>query len=167
MCFGFAESFIHGPHLFMSVSARDPVTFSITQQLHAQLLRNKIMPDLQAHHCYLRIILMQNGTITHNSYCVLRPKKTFQGRTCQQLPIFCSQSFSSPDFNPCDLWHSRNLKHLISHGIQELYLILKIEFYNMFLTFPTSLQTAMEHVMLRFDLVAVIECHRTEHVLFQ
>ncbi|GFU67894.1 transposable element tc3 transposase [Trichonephila clavipes] len=47
---GFSASFILGPYFFEELGAGGPVTCSITGQRYASLLRNKIIPDLQARH---------------------------------------------------------------------------------------------------------------------
>ncbi|GFW33253.1 uncharacterized protein TNCV_2859311 [Trichonephila clavipes] len=49
---GFSTSFILGPYFFEELGAGGPVTCSITGQRFASLLRNKIIPDLQAHQCF-------------------------------------------------------------------------------------------------------------------
>ncbi|GFX79823.1 uncharacterized protein TNCV_4981351 [Trichonephila clavipes] len=58
---GFSASFILGPYFFEELGAGGPVTCSITVQRYASLLRNKIIPDLQARQCLSRIIFMQDG----------------------------------------------------------------------------------------------------------
>ncbi|GFY22565.1 uncharacterized protein TNCV_2178261 [Trichonephila clavipes] len=45
---GFSAYFILGPYFFEELGAGGPVTYSITGQRYASLLRNKIIPNLQA-----------------------------------------------------------------------------------------------------------------------
>ncbi|GFV65172.1 uncharacterized protein TNCV_2701141 [Trichonephila clavipes] len=56
--------------LTKSNSAGGPVTCSITGQRYASLLRDKIIPDLQARQCLSRIIFMQDGAPPHITHCV-------------------------------------------------------------------------------------------------
>ncbi|GFT30759.1 uncharacterized protein TNCV_759461 [Trichonephila clavipes] len=70
---GFSASFILGPYFFEELGAGGPVICSITGLRYASLLRNKIIPDLQARQCLSRIILMQDGVPPHIIRCV----KTF------------------------------------------------------------------------------------------
>ncbi|GFU26486.1 uncharacterized protein TNCV_2463301 [Trichonephila clavipes] len=63
--------FYSWPYLFEKLGAEDPVTCSITGQRYASLLRNKIIPDLQARQCLSRIIFMQNGAPPHITRCVM------------------------------------------------------------------------------------------------
>ncbi|GFU85802.1 uncharacterized protein TNCV_2036331 [Trichonephila clavipes] len=66
----FSTSFILGPYFFEELGAGGPVTCSITGQRYASLLRNKIIPDLQARLCLSRVIFMQDGTPPHIAHCV-------------------------------------------------------------------------------------------------
>ncbi|GFX76820.1 uncharacterized protein TNCV_1952611 [Trichonephila clavipes] len=67
---GFSTSFILGPYFFEELVAVGPVTCSITGQRYASLLRNNIIPSLQACQCLSRIIFMQDGTPPHITRCV-------------------------------------------------------------------------------------------------
>ncbi|GFX52827.1 uncharacterized protein TNCV_3720171 [Trichonephila clavipes] len=67
---GFSASFILGPCFFEELCAGCPVTCSITGQRYASLLRNKIIPDLQARQCLSCIIFMQDGAPPHITRCV-------------------------------------------------------------------------------------------------
>ncbi|GFV63819.1 uncharacterized protein TNCV_2278231 [Trichonephila clavipes] len=67
---GFSASFILGPYFFEELGAGGPVTCSITGQRYASLLRNKIIPDLQARQCLSRIIFMQDGAPPYITSCV-------------------------------------------------------------------------------------------------
>ncbi|GFV84490.1 transposable element tc3 transposase [Trichonephila clavipes] len=92
--------------------AGGPVTCSITGQRYASLLRNKIIPDLQARQCLSRIIFMQDGASPHITRCVTDVlKHHFTERVISRqfrhlwLPRL-------PDFNPCDFWLWGHLKQL-------------------------------------------------------
>ncbi|GFU19326.1 uncharacterized protein TNCV_3032481 [Trichonephila clavipes] len=67
---GFSASFILGPYFFEELGAGGPVTCSITGQRYASLLRNKIIPDLQARQCFSRILFKQDGAPPHITRCV-------------------------------------------------------------------------------------------------
>ncbi|GFW94696.1 uncharacterized protein TNCV_4247361 [Trichonephila clavipes] len=67
---GFSASFILGPYFFEELGAGGPITCSITGHRYASLLRNKIIPDLQARQCLSRIIFMQDGAPPHITRCV-------------------------------------------------------------------------------------------------
>ncbi|GFW56981.1 uncharacterized protein TNCV_3472651 [Trichonephila clavipes] len=62
---GFSASFILGPYFFEELGDGGPVTCSITGQRYTSLLRNKIIPDLQAHQWLSRIIFMKDGAPPH------------------------------------------------------------------------------------------------------
>ncbi|GFX68313.1 transposable element Tcb1 transposase [Trichonephila clavipes] len=61
--------FYSWPVFFKELGAGGPVTCSITKQRYASLLRNKIIPELQARQCLSRIIFMQDGAPTHITRC--------------------------------------------------------------------------------------------------
>ncbi|GFY13504.1 uncharacterized protein TNCV_4958741 [Trichonephila clavipes] len=97
---GFSAYFILGPYFFEELGAGGPVTCSITGQRYASLLRNKIIPDVQARQCLSRIIFMQDGAPPHITRCfmcgvdcdyvivlLLRSQTSLHRRMCDQLPI--------------------------------------------------------------------------------
>ncbi|GFW54124.1 transposable element tc3 transposase [Trichonephila clavipes] len=99
----------------LTKSAGGPVTCSITGQEYASLLRNKIIPDLQARQCLSRIIFMQDGAPPHITRCV---KDVLKHHFTEERVI--SRHFRhlwptrSPDINPCDFWLWGHLKQLVS-----------------------------------------------------
>ncbi|GFW36722.1 uncharacterized protein TNCV_1220541 [Trichonephila clavipes] len=113
---GFSTSFILGPYFFEELGAGGPVTCSITGQRYASLLRNKIIPDLQARQCLSRIIFMQDGAPPHITCCV---KDVLKHHFTEERVI--SRQFHhlwpprSPDLNPCDFWLWGHLKLLVSY----------------------------------------------------
>ncbi|GFS78129.1 uncharacterized protein TNCV_1107511 [Trichonephila clavipes] len=110
---GFSASFILGPYFFEELGAGGPETCSITEQRYASLLRNKIIPDLQARQCLSRIIFMQDGAPPHITRCV---KDVLKHHFTEERVI--SHQFRhlwpprSPDLNPCDFWLWGHLKQL-------------------------------------------------------
>ncbi|GFU86465.1 uncharacterized protein TNCV_1418171 [Trichonephila clavipes] len=112
---GFSASFILGPYFFEELGAGGPVTCFITGQRYASLLRNKIIPDMQARQCLSRIIFMQDGAPPHITRCV---KDVLKHHFTEERVI--SRHFRhmwpprSPDLNPCDLWLWSHLKQLVS-----------------------------------------------------
>ncbi|GFW64835.1 uncharacterized protein TNCV_3066921 [Trichonephila clavipes] len=102
---GFSASFILGPYFFEELGAGGSVTCSITGQRYASLLRNKIIPDLQARQCLSRIIFMQDGAPPHITRYV---KDVIKHHFRKERVI--SHQFRhlwpprSPDLNPCDFW---------------------------------------------------------------
>ncbi|GFU60440.1 transposable element tc3 transposase [Trichonephila clavipes] len=83
--------------------AGGPVTCSVTGQRYVSLLRNKIIPDLQARQCLSLIIFMQDGAPPHITRCV---KDILKQHFTEERVI--SRQFRhlwpprSPDINPCD-----------------------------------------------------------------
>ncbi|GFS75026.1 uncharacterized protein TNCV_1396791 [Trichonephila clavipes] len=67
---GFSASFILGKYFFEEIGVGGPVTCYTTGQRNASLLRNKIIPDLQARQFLSRIIFMQDGAPPHIKLCV-------------------------------------------------------------------------------------------------
>ncbi|GFV37278.1 uncharacterized protein TNCV_2255801 [Trichonephila clavipes] len=102
---GFSASFILGPYFFEELGAGGPVTCSITGQRYASLLRNKIIPDLQARQCLSRIIFMQDGAPPHITRCV---KDVLKHHFTEERVISCQfhhlKPPRSPDLNPCYFW---------------------------------------------------------------
>ncbi|GFV78977.1 retrovirus-related Pol polyprotein from transposon 412 [Trichonephila clavipes] len=92
-----------------------PVTCSITGQRYASLLRNKIIPDLQARQCLSRIIFMQDGAPPHIKRCVT---DVLKHHFTEERVISCQFRHRwaprSPDLNPCDFWLWGHLKQLVS-----------------------------------------------------
>ncbi|GFV86629.1 uncharacterized protein TNCV_4184831 [Trichonephila clavipes] len=98
--------------------AEGPVTCSITGQRYASLLRNKIIPHLQARQCLSRIIFMQDGAPPHITRCVtdvLKHHFTEERVISRQFRHLWPPQ--SPDLNPCDFWLWGHLKQLASLGI--------------------------------------------------
>ncbi|GFS85514.1 uncharacterized protein TNCV_2793861 [Trichonephila clavipes] len=140
---GFSASFILGPYFFEELGAGGPVTCSITGQRYASLLRNNIIPDLQARPCLSRIIFMQNGAPPHITRCV---KDVLKHHFTEERVI--SRQFlhlrppQSPDLNPC------------------VFLALG--------PFKTAEHTAVNggtHAILRFQILAENDGHHVEPLL--
>ncbi|GFU00492.1 uncharacterized protein TNCV_1692691 [Trichonephila clavipes] len=92
---GFSASFILGTYFFEELGAGGPVTYSITGQRYASLLRNKIIPDPQARQCLSRIHFYARwSSSTHYTLCYGRSETSYHRRTCDQPPI--SSSVASP-----------------------------------------------------------------------
>ncbi|GFX16657.1 transposable element tc3 transposase [Trichonephila clavipes] len=137
---GFSASFILGLYFFEELGAGGPVTCSITGQRYASLLRNKIIPDLQARQCLSRIIFMQDGAPPHITRCV---KDVLKHHFTEERVI--SRQFShlwpprSPDLNPCDFWLWGHLKQLVSCDQPKTLPDLKDSISrHVFLTFPRT-----------------------------
>ncbi|GFY11315.1 uncharacterized protein TNCV_4472981 [Trichonephila clavipes] len=112
---GFSASFILGPYFFEELGAGGPVTCSITGQRYASLLRNKIIPDLQARQCLSRIIFMQDAAPRHITRCVtdvLKHHFTVERVISRQFRHLWPPR--SPVHNPCDFWLWGHLKQLVS-----------------------------------------------------
>ncbi|GFV39648.1 transposable element tc3 transposase [Trichonephila clavipes] len=93
--------------------AGGPVTCSITGQRYASVLRNKIIPDLQAHQCFSRIIFMQDGAPPHITRCVkdvLKDHFTEERVISRQIRHLWPPRL--PDLNPCDFLLWGHLKQL-------------------------------------------------------
>lgn len=164
---GFTASFILGPYFFEELSARGPVTCSITGQRYASLLENKIVPDLQARQCLSRTIFMQDGAPPHISRCVTDVLKT---HFTEERVI--SRHFPdpwpprSPDLNPCDFWLWGSLKHLVSRDNPRTLPDLKDSISQHVRNIsPNTLRSAVEHALLRFQMVADNDGRHVEHVL--
>ncbi|GFX00672.1 uncharacterized protein TNCV_2236791 [Trichonephila clavipes] len=102
---GFSVSLILGPYFFEELGAGDPVTCSFTGQRYASLLRNKIIPDLQARQCLSRIIFMQDGAPPHITCCVKDVLKHHFTEECLISHLFrhmCPPR--SPHLYPCEFW---------------------------------------------------------------
>ena len=116
LCCRFIASFILSPHFFEELSARGPVTCSITGQRYASLIKNKTMPDLQARHCLSHTIFMQDGVSIRNNSCFMDVSEKHFTEEC-----VISRHFSdpwpprSPDHSSCDFWLWVNLKLLERH----------------------------------------------------
>ncbi|GFW82231.1 transposable element Tcb2 transposase [Trichonephila clavipes] len=99
-------------HFYLD-GAGGPATCYITGQRYASLLRNKIIPDLQASQCLSRIIFMQDGAPPHIASCVT---DVLKHHFTEELAI--SPQFRhlwpprSPDLNPCEFWLWGHLKQL-------------------------------------------------------
>ncbi|GFX76624.1 uncharacterized protein TNCV_3163421 [Trichonephila clavipes] len=112
---GFPVSFIPGPYFFEELGAGVQVTCSITGQRYASLLRNKIIPDLQARPCLSRIIFMQDGAPPHITRCVTDVlKHHFTEERVIRRQIHHMWPLRSPDHNLCDFWLWDHLKQLVS-----------------------------------------------------
>ncbi|GFW06585.1 uncharacterized protein TNCV_2189181 [Trichonephila clavipes] len=133
---GFSAFCILGPYFFEELGAGGPVRCSITGQRYASLLRNKIIPDLQARQRLSRIIFMQDGAPPHFTRCV---KDVFKHHFKEERVI--SRQFHhlwpprSPDLNPCNFWLWGHLKLLVSCDQPRIHLISKTVLHDMFLTF--------------------------------
>ncbi|GFV13635.1 catalase [Trichonephila clavipes] len=93
--------------------AGGPVSCSITGQRYASLLRNKIIPDLQARQCLSRITFMQDGAPPHITRCVtdvLKHHFTEERVISRQFRHLWPPRL--PDLNPCDFWLWGHLKQL-------------------------------------------------------
>ncbi|GFY25148.1 transposable element tc3 transposase [Trichonephila clavipes] len=147
---GFSASFILGPYFFEELGAGGPVTCSVTGQRYASLLRNKIIPDLQAHQCLSRIIFMQDGAPPHITRCV---KDVLKHHFTEERVI--SRQFRhlwpprSPDLNPCDLWLWGHLKQLVSCYQPKTLPDLKDSISRHVLNISQNiLRSTVEHAML-------------------
>ncbi|GFV08008.1 uncharacterized protein TNCV_3443981 [Trichonephila clavipes] len=102
---GFPASLIRCPYFFEELGAGGPVTCSIARQRYALILRDKIIPDLQARQCLSGIIFMQDGAPPRITRCV---KDVLKHHFTEERGI--SHQFHHlypprlPDLNPCDFW---------------------------------------------------------------
>ncbi|GFX82136.1 transposable element tc3 transposase [Trichonephila clavipes] len=162
---GFSASFIFGPYFFEELGG--PVTCSITGQRYASLLRNKIIPDLQARSRLSRIIFMQDGAPPHITACV---KGVLQHHFTEKRVI--SRQFlhlrppRSPDLNPCDFWLWDHLRQLVSCDKPRTLPDLKDSISRHVLNMSqNTLRSTVEHVILRFQIVAENDGHHIEPLL--
>lgn len=164
---GFTASFILGPYFFEELTARGPVTCSINGQRYATLLENKIVPDLQARQCLSRTIFMQDGAPPHISRCVkdvLKTHFTEERVISRHFPYPWPPR--SPDLNPCDFWLWGNLKHLVSRDNPRTLPDLKDSISQHVRNIsPNTLRSAVEHALLRIQIVADNNGNHVEHVL--
>ncbi|GFV36460.1 transposable element tc3 transposase [Trichonephila clavipes] len=164
---GFSASFILGPYFFEVLGAGGPVTCSITGQRYASLLRNKIIPDLQAHQCLSRIIFMQDGAPPHITRCVtdvLKHHFTEEHVISRQFRHFWPPRL--PDVNPCDFWLWSLLKPLVSCDQPKTLPDLKDSISRHVLNISqNTLRLTVEYAILRFQIVAENDGHHNEHLL--
>ncbi|GFW76227.1 uncharacterized protein TNCV_3800621 [Trichonephila clavipes] len=147
--------------------AGSPVTFSITGQRYASLLRNKIIPDLQARQCLSRIIFMQDGAPPHITRCVLDVLKHHFTEECvisrQFRHLWPSRS---PDHNPCDFWLWGHLKHLVSCDEPKTLPDLQDSTSRHVLNISqNTLRSTVERIILRFQIVVENDVHHVEHLM--
>ncbi|GFU32537.1 uncharacterized protein TNCV_1148181 [Trichonephila clavipes] len=142
--------FYSWPVFFEELGAGDPVTSSITGQRYASLLRNKIIPDLQARQCLSRIIFMQDGAPPHITRCV---KDVLKHHFTEERVI--SGQFRHlwpprlPDFNPCDFWLWGHLKQLVSYDQSKTLPDLKDSISRHVLNISqNTLRSTVEHVKI-------------------
>ncbi|GFX49148.1 uncharacterized protein TNCV_5041421 [Trichonephila clavipes] len=147
--------------------AGGPVTCSITGQRYASVLRNKIIPDLQAHQCLSRIIFMQDGAPPHITRCVtdvLKHHFTEERVISRQFRHLWPPR--SSDLNPCDFWLWGHLKQLISCDQPKTLPDLKDSISRHVLNISqNTLRSTVEHAILRFQKVAENDGHHVEHLL--
>ncbi|GFT24852.1 uncharacterized protein TNCV_3021381 [Trichonephila clavipes] len=164
---GFSASFILGPYFFEELGAGGPVSCSITGQRYASLLRNKIIPDLQARQCLSRIIFMQDGAHPHITRCVtdvLKHHFTEERVISRQFRHLWPPR--SPDLNPGDFWLWGHLKQLVSCDQPKTLPDLKDSISRHVLNISqNTLRSTVEHAILRFQIVAENDGHHVEHLL--
>ncbi|GFW41070.1 transposable element tc3 transposase [Trichonephila clavipes] len=146
----FSASFVLGLYFFEELVAEGPVTCSITRQRYTSLLRNKIIPDLQACPCLPHIIFMQDGAPPHITRCV---KDVLKHHFAEERVI--SHQFlhlmppRSPDLNPCDFWLWGPLRQLVScdqpRTLPDLKYSISRHALNMY---QNTLQSTVEHAIL-------------------
>ncbi|GFV96488.1 uncharacterized protein TNCV_1999401 [Trichonephila clavipes] len=160
-------SFILGPYFLEELGAGGPVTCSITGQRYASLLRNKIIPDLQARQCLSRIIFMQDGAPPYITRCFTDVLKNHFTEEC-----VISRQFRhlwpprSPDLNPRDFWLWVHLKQLVSCDQPKTLPDLKDSISRHVLNISqNTLRSTVEHAILRFQIVAENDGHHLEHLL--
>ncbi|GFV27615.1 transposable element tc3 transposase [Trichonephila clavipes] len=153
---GFSASFILGPYFFEELGAGGPVICSITGQRYASLLRNKIIPDLQARQCLSRITFMPDGAPPHITRCVtdvLKHHFTEERVISRQFRHLWPPR--SPDLNPCDFWLWGHLKQLVCGDQPKTLPDLKDSISRHVLNISqNTLRSTMEHAILRFQIVA-------------
>ncbi|GFS74582.1 transposable element tc3 transposase [Trichonephila clavipes] len=132
--------------------AGGPVSSSITGQRYASLLRNKIIPDLQARQCLSRIIFMQDRVPPHITRCVTDVLKHHFTEKC-----VISRQFRhlwpprSPDLNPCNFWLWGHLRRLVSCDQPKTLPDLKDSISRHVLNISqNTLRSTVEHAALRF-----------------
>ncbi|GFV86584.1 uncharacterized protein TNCV_4184391 [Trichonephila clavipes] len=166
---GFSASFILGPYFFEELGAGGPVTCSITGQRYASLVRNKIIPDLQARQCLSRIIFMQDGAPPHITRCitdVLKHHFTEERVISRQFRHLWPPR--SPDPNPCNFWLWGHLKQLVSCDQPNTLPDLKDSISRHVLNISqNTLRSTVwgEHAIIRFQIVAENDGHHVQHLL--
>ncbi|GFW78254.1 uncharacterized protein TNCV_137231 [Trichonephila clavipes] len=151
----------------LTKSAGGPVTCSITGQRYASLLRNKIIPDLQARQCHSRIIFIQDGAPPHiKRYVTDVPKHHFTEERVISHQFRHLWPPRSPDLNPCDFWLWGHLKQLESCDQSKTLPDLKDSISRYVLNISqNTLRSTVEHAILRFQIVAENDGHHVEHLL--
>ncbi|GFU86746.1 transposable element tc3 transposase [Trichonephila clavipes] len=164
---GFSTFFILGPYFFEELGAGGPVTCSIAGQRYASLLRNKIIPDLQARPCLSRIIFLQDGAPPHITLCV---KDVLKHHFTEGRVI--SRQFRhlwpprSPDLNPCDFWLWGLLRQLVSCDQPRTLPDLKDSISRYVLDMSqNTIRLTVEHAILLFQIVAENDGHHIEPLL--
>ncbi|GFV73038.1 uncharacterized protein TNCV_3398161 [Trichonephila clavipes] len=147
-----------GPYFFEESGAGGPVTCSITGQRYASLLRNKIIPDLQAHQCLSRIIFMQDGARPHITRCVtdvLKHQFIEERVISRQFHHLWPPRLS--DINPCDFWLWGHLKPLVSCDQPKNLPDLKDSISRHVLNISqNTLRSTVEHAILRFQTMVIM-----------
>ncbi|GFT07403.1 transposable element tc3 transposase [Trichonephila clavipes] len=140
----------------LTKSAGGPVTCSITGQRYASLLRNKIIPNLQARQCLSCIIFMQDGAPPHITRCVKNVlKHHFAAEHVISRQFLHLWPPRSPDLNPCDFWLWGYLRQLVSCDQPRTLPDLKDSISRHVLNISqNTLRSTGEHVILRFQIVA-------------
>ncbi|GFX97457.1 uncharacterized protein TNCV_2840171 [Trichonephila clavipes] len=158
--------FYSWPVFFEELGAGGPVTCSITGQRYASLLRNKIIPDLQAHQCFSRIIFMKDGAPPHITRCVKDVlKHHFIEERVISRQIRHLWPPRSPDLNPCDFWLWGHLKQLVSCDQPRTLPDLKDSISRHVLNISqNTLRSTVENAILRFQIVAENDGHNVEHL---
>ncbi|GFT13985.1 transposable element tc3 transposase [Trichonephila clavipes] len=164
---GFSASFILGPYFFEELGAGGPVTCSITGQRYASLLRNKIIPNLQARQCLSRIIFIQDGAPPHTTRCVKGVlKHHFREERVISRQFLHLRPPRSPDLNPCDFWLWGHLRLLVSCDQPRTLPDLKDSISRHVLNMSqNTLRSTVEHAILRFQIVAENDGHHVEPLL--
>ncbi|GFW10068.1 transposable element tc3 transposase [Trichonephila clavipes] len=164
---GFSASFILGPYFFEELGAGGPVIRYITGQRYASLLRNKIIPHLQARQCISRIIFMQDGAPPHITRCVtgvLKHQFTEERVISRQFSHLWPPR--SPDLNPCDFLLWGHLKQLVSCDQPKTLPDLKDSISRHVLNISqNTLRSTVEHAILMFQIVAENDGHHVQHLL--
>ncbi|GFV45124.1 transposable element tc3 transposase [Trichonephila clavipes] len=164
---GFSTTFILGLYFFEELGAGGSVTCSITGQRYASLLRNKIIPDLQARQCLSRIILMQDGALPHITRCVtdvLKHHLTEERMNSRQfLHLWPPRS---PDLNRCDFWLWCHLKQVVSCDQPKTLPNLKDSISRPVPKISqNTLRSTVEHAIIRFQIAAENDGHNVENLL--
>lgn len=163
---GFTATFILGPFFFEEITARGPVTCSVTGRRYHDMLQTFVVPQLQGMRVLTSTIFMQDGAPPHIHESV--KALLLQHFTDERV---ISRFFRnpwpprSPDLNPCDFWLWGHLKSVVYRGGVATLNDLKNSITLHVRSITTDqLRSAVEHTVHRLEILQVNEGGHMEHL---